>query len=96
MYPGNSITDLSPNAPGARSALCGSQKESPSASSRYSMRSTCARRYSSRQQPFSCVERRAAAGALQLLLEADGRVAVVLEPEDHAVRMHLRPRGHVR
>ena len=36
----------------------------------------------------------AAARALQLLLEPDGGEAVVLEPEDHAVRAHLRAAGH--
>ena len=41
-------------------------------------------------------ERRAAAGTLELLLEAHGREAVVLETEDHAVRVHLRAAGHVR
>ena len=41
-------------------------------------------------------ERRAAARALELLLQPDGAEAVVLEPEDHAVRVHLRAAGHAR
>ena len=50
-YSGHSITDLSPNGPGARRGFVGSGANEPSTPTRYSRRSTSGRAKSRRQAP---------------------------------------------
>ena len=89
VYPGNSITDFSPNAPGARSGFVGSGSRSTcpspwSISSRYSRRSTGGARSCSSPAAAVALERHDAR-LPQLVRERDAGIAVVREREQGGV-----------